>query len=397
VVVVGSFARRMSGEKLQGAVAALLLISSYTFVFHSRRVLADPLFMLAMYASLYLWIGACSEEGKAGRRGAMLAGICLGLCVMTKWVFVLLPLLSAAAWHGLERRRVPWARVGWAGAAALVVSLPWHLLQSLRHGEAFWEVYAGYHVWARATRSLVSPHGPLFYFELLASTDAGFLILAGAGLIGCLFAWRSGARGVLTPWVMCLVSFAPLQLSSTKMPHYLLALVPMVALGTARGWGWLLARWRSPVLLVGLGLLMLGAWVTGPRGHIVSPDYSPSTKRACAWSEGGGRPVVVMNHYSPAATWYCDQPVVMHTDDPRFFEIQQSIDMMARSNAVELISTEEFVALVLEKPERPVITRPGHGERLRALLPPGHSARRIQPGPDADLLEPPTHQKPAPR
>jgi len=397
VLVAGALCRALGGRKLSFRLAAVFLLCSYTFIFHSRRVLADPLFVLAMYGFVVLWVRASvaapSPDRRWGSMESVCAGLCLGICVMTKWVFVVLPLLAVFAWHLVERRKVSRRVFAWVSGVSLAVALPWHVHQSLLHGENFWQVYAGYHVLERATRSLVSPTSWAFYFELLAATDPGFIGVALLGLVGSFFAWKSGEKGGASAWAMAAFCFLPLQLSSTKMPHYILAVVPAVAVGAALGWGWLLARFRSPVASAGLAMILIAAWLGGPLSHILDPDYSPTIKTACAKPASGEHPVILMNTYSPAATWYCDQPVTMHTDDARFFEVQQSIDMMARSGAVKLLETRQFVDLVLDNPGSPVVTRRGHGARLLQLLPRPHSRREHLSQRDADLLHPQT--KPA--
>ena len=139
LLLLPSLAEAVGLRRRAGYLAALLLMGSTTFVFHSRRVLLDPVLLLAMMSFLLLWIRASHASELPSRRWIALAaaaGVALGCAVLAKWVFVLLPGLAALTWHAIARRRVPWRAALVCAGVALAVSAPWHLLQTLPMGRS---------------------------------------------------------------------------------------------------------------------------------------------------------------------------------------------------------------------------------------------------------------------
>ncbi len=366
-----------------GRLAVLFGLASYTVVFHGRRVLADPLFVLFAVVALRAWVGL-QRDPTARRPGLwLLCGLGLGGAILTKWVFVVLPLLAALGYHLTELRRPRARDVLAVGVVALAVAAPWHIVQSLRHGGAFWEVYAGYHVLERAQRALVAPSDAWTYARLFAETD-GLLLgaLLPALLVGLTLRGEA-LRRFAAPWFMAVLVLLPLLLSRTRMPHYLLSVMPFLLLGVAAGWEVLIARSRWA--WAGVATLCIAGLVLAVGPHLVAPEYSPTSRRICA-DPAARQSLLVVNTYEVAATWYCDRPVPIHTDDPRFARLQGSIDMMARSHAVQLHEPAALLALLRDHPAAPILTRPGHGALLAQRL--GAPPRRVETHRDADLLLP---------
>jgi 4-amino-4-deoxy-L-arabinose transferase-like glycosyltransferase len=398
LMLLPALAEALGLRRRCGFVAALLLLGSTTFLFHCRRVLLDPVFLLASLAFLLLWARAHAREGATARRRTALlaaAGVAFGCAILSKWVFALLPALAILAWHLTMRRRIALRPAFVCAAVAVAIAAPWHIAQTIRHGAEFWSAYAGYHVIERAGRSLVSPSEPLLYARTLAETDVVFLLACAVGVLGLLLpggskSARSRARSSAAPLVMAIAAFVPLQASGTRMPHYLLAVLPLLALGAAAGWEKLRERWHIPWLV--LLVYFVAAFATGPLHHVLHPDYSPGSRAACdvAQREGANLrpPVVVANSYNVAVTWYCDYPVPTWTDDAHFDELVRSIDHLRRSGAVELLKPAELDRRLTAVADRPIVTRPGHGSVLQDRLRRSDLDLDIERHAEAELLLP---------
>jgi 4-amino-4-deoxy-L-arabinose transferase-like glycosyltransferase len=359
--------RELGLSKPGRRVAVLLLGTSFTFVFHCRRVMADPFFVLAMMGFLWAWIRLHQEDDERVQRRMMyVAGAFLGAAVLIKWVFAVLPLLAVLGWHMAMVHPLRMKKAFGVALVSFAVCAPWHILQSLRHGTEFWSTYAGYHVVERAQNSLIAPTSKTFYFQTLTEYD-GILFAALIPAIVALAMLRGPRlqRGA-APWLMAFLAFAPLQLSQTRLDHYLLAVFPLVILGIAAGWEVLLERrtwaWTGPVMIAFLSLVL------SLSPDLIAPNYSAPAKFACGNAAPGDTPVLVVNFYDVSATWHCGQPVALHTDDKRLFEVQQSIDMMKRSKSVHLHTPDDLNQLMALHPSAPIITRVGHGVSLLQRL-----------------------------
>jgi len=155
-------------------------------------------------------------------------------------------------------------------------------------------------------------------------------------------------------------------MSQTRLDHYLLSVFPLFILGIAAGWQVLLERrrwaWTGPVSIA----LLSGVLSLSP--DLIAPNYSAPAKFACHNAAPGDTPVLVVNFYDVSATWHCGQPVALHTDDNRLFEVLQSIDMMERSKSVHLHAPDDLNRLMALHPSAPIITRVGHGASLMQRL-----------------------------
>jgi hypothetical protein len=122
-----------------------------------------------------------------------------------------------------------------------------------------------------------------------------------------------------------------------------------------------IVRFIEPVWArtLGIGLLCL-AFIFGPFVHIAEPDYSPQSRSV---AERVIKPLplstrfVVWESYDPAMFYYGGRGGEIWTSDPRFYEIQQSVHMMRRSQVVKWADASTIDALVKD-PRTTVIVSP---------------------------------------
>ena len=352
---------------LSAAVAVALTAATTTFVMMTRRPLTDPLLMCAVLAML----DAATLPGASRplRRGAAI-GLAGGLAVLAKWVAAG-PAALVVAVALVTRRR--WSSLGVAGAVGLLVAAPWHVALTARHGASFWEVYLGYHVADRATSALVGAPSASYYLDTALDLDPLLTLVLLMGLVAFTIHLVLRRRAGVEPASAAVVALAWLTLlaihvAGTRLFHYALPVVPLAAIATAAS---LQRLPRAPLGAMLGGAVALVGFVTGPLDpHLTDPDYSRWTREV---SERHLRALpaetelVVWEAYDPAVTWYARRPARLWTADQRFYDVQQSVDMMRRSAAVVWASDAALEHLIAMP--GPVVFVAPRAEAVASLVP----------------------------
>jgi 4-amino-4-deoxy-L-arabinose transferase-like glycosyltransferase len=154
-----------------------------------------------------------------------------GFAVLTKGAAGLYPLVIASVLAMIERdvsfckSRYFW----WGTGVFATIILPWHILQSVRHGSEFWDSYLCYHVLVRYT-SEIKPNGaPFTYFvnQILL-----YPALALVGLLAIIHGVYASYRQphYRVPLVSLIVIFLIISFSKTKLLGYAIPLYPFLAI-----------------------------------------------------------------------------------------------------------------------------------------------------------------------
>ncbi len=230
-LVIAAHVRRSAPPR-----AALLAAAAYLTMFlplaAARSALTDPALTLCTTAAIALFL----VEGLPAAIGS---GALLGLGLLAKGPvapLVVLPALLAAA--AVRRDMAAWRRLGTALAAAAAVALPWHLLLAARGlWHEFSAVFFGRQVVSRAV-DVWGFRAP-WWIYLPALWLAAFPW--GTHLAHALRGeWRrlAGSRfRDVAPVVEAAAVLVPLiafSLAINKLPHYLLPLVPWLAVWLGR-------------------------------------------------------------------------------------------------------------------------------------------------------------------
>jgi 4-amino-4-deoxy-L-arabinose transferase-like glycosyltransferase len=323
-----------TSSALAGAVAGLATMATVTFTLNARRPMTDPLLCAAVMGSV--WYTA--QVIRLPRRGAALGlGVAGGLGILAKWVAMgPVALVCGAALIGSRR----WSSLAIASLTALLVAGPWFIAMTVTHGHSFWEVFLGYHVLDRAGGALVGAEPVTFYGETLWRLDGGFGVLLLSGLVAAV-ALRRSLTTALVVGTAC-VTLAAIHLSSTRLYHYLMPVIPLAAVALT------VAAARRREALIGLGLVSLVAFGVGPlTPTLLRPDFAPTSKLlgVSLRSAPEGAEVICWEDYDPALTWYAERPIRLWTQSESMAAVQNSVDMMRRTEAVIFATPERLHAL----------------------------------------------------
>ena len=276
----------------------VVLALSIEFFRRTREISMDM--WQAAFMLLCVWM---VMQGVGSRRGwlIMLAGVPVGLALLTKPFMALLALILLGVWMVWIGR---WRMVGWLVGAVVVAGLvaaPWHVGMVLEHGDEFVRQYFGAEILDRAEgkRSDAKHVRWWYYFEKIALNNWPWVVFVLLGLVS----WGRGERltraGVLERWavVWAVGWLIALTLFPDRRDRYGLPIWPAMAVlaGAWLGrwpWGWLrrvqrqfLSRWWVAFAGIALVFALLPIRVQEP----VHPQW-PAT---LAW----------LDEEQPAALW----------------------------------------------------------------------------------------------
>ncbi|MEK7866958.1 MAG: glycosyltransferase family 39 protein [Planctomycetota bacterium] len=248
----------------EAVFAAAVLAVTYEFLAQGRRGSYEMLLAFLANASLLAGYRACREPGAAR---VAIASALLALALMAKatpaLLFAPLPL---AVWAVAQRRpRMLLDRRAWlALLAALVGVVSWYAYIWFSAPEVRWFIQAqflqpfGIQVGPPATAHHLHP--PWWYFGSLGRK--GLLLSLVIPLLA-LREWRERrTEGWSSPWRLLLlavvVPFAVLSCLPTKQDHYLLPMLPSLALLAARASVWAIHEARGlPLRLLRIPALLV--------------------------------------------------------------------------------------------------------------------------------------------
>jgi 4-amino-4-deoxy-L-arabinose transferase-like glycosyltransferase len=241
-LAAGLFARELAGGSASEALrrrvelwTALMTLSAPVVFVVAHLAIADG--ALLLWVVLVQWMGWRLVRGCGGLGSAMVFWVAMGLGILTKGpIAPMVYLATLAATRALTPLPAGWAgrhRAGLGVALLLAVTLPWAIAAQARTGGAFLREAISVHVVARSLRPFEG-HGFDGALGWLAGLPAYIVVLPLISLPWCVLGvagfleWRRGFdRAYLTGWVVG--PLVVLSLAATKLPHYVLPLVPALA------------------------------------------------------------------------------------------------------------------------------------------------------------------------
>jgi len=257
-----------------GLWAMLVLASTLLVLIVGNLAIMDAVMMSFIVGALACFVASVCR----GVRAAHLVGLALltGLAMLAKGPMGLVPLIVIVAAVVLGRRALPLGRryvlyclLATLGGGAIFCA--WFMSANEATGGEMFRQGIGRHVLGRMSRPMAQ-HGGNFLLYLpyyLPVVVLGFFpwVLHLPGAISATIGGRLGGptgRAVLL--AMILPVFVGMSLVATKLPHYVLAIWPGLALGvgaTIRAWQ------KGQLAQRDLIWLRRGVWLFGPIGMLV--------------------------------------------------------------------------------------------------------------------------------
>ncbi len=290
---------RLLGKRA-GEFGVLALLASPYFVVMSGINTLDMGVSLFLSGAVFAYLLSRQAATRAAEAGWMLvAWAAMALAVMSKGLIgVVLPfatLVGYAVWH---RQPGALTRLYWVPGLALftVITAPWFVLAA-RANSDFLEFFFLHEHFQRFTSTVHHRVGPIWYFVPILLLAVGPWIAPAAA--GEARAWRARPEGsaVSTPRFLlfwCAIVFAFFSVSQSKLPAYLLPIVPALALlaGEALAAGAL----RRPAFKLAVSAMIFGVvmFVANEVAEDISFGALHSIYEAFSvWTESGSMLLVV--------------------------------------------------------------------------------------------------------
>ena len=330
-------------------LAVGLATASMLFYFNARRPMTDTTFLAGMLCFFYFYRQAREKPALW-----VAAGAAAGWMLMSKGALSALPLAVALVDHFTSGGKGRNAAV--AAGSAFILSAPWHIIQWIRHGNAFWSEYIGFNVLSRSSGSLFTQNDPLLYFRELWLNEGPTALLLAGGVAALSWRWlrqRQSTDRFLLLWLALV--FLPLQFSSTRIYHYLLPVLPALVLSVASGIAPLLEK---RTLQAGATVVIAALFFLANSHHMLTPDYSPDQllfARQIASPESNtskmadGK-VFALNTYELSLFYYLNEPVEMLTDNQNFFKVVDSAPLLHRTSSARLVSRDQLTRMIANDP-----------------------------------------------
>lgn len=241
--------------------AALIALNPQTIAW-GRIGVSDMLLSSCMGMALLAFFWAyCSSTPAAKTCWYLAFYVLTALAVLTKGpVGAVLPILIIAIfilYLGKPKTLLKEMRLLPGGMLFLLMTLPWYILVTLAHGGDYINSFFGYHNLERFTR-VVNNHGApwYFYFPVVLAGFAPWSIYLPAAIARLQFWRRShwqqqprtthlGLFAVI--WFAAILVF--FTIASTKLPSYVLPLMPAAAILVALAWSESIMHQRSNVAM----------------------------------------------------------------------------------------------------------------------------------------------------
>jgi 4-amino-4-deoxy-L-arabinose transferase-like glycosyltransferase len=213
-----------------GVLAALVLLTCYHFVSFARFGTMEVTLTLFAYLAIYGYLRVRDEND----RWWYLVWLAVALALLTKGaagliapVFILLALMLDQRVKGAIQSRHFW--LGFVLAIALVA--PWHVIMYAWYGRAFLDEYIGYHVIARATRTLEGhPSGYLYYIARIVDGFFPWVLLLPFALIAGAKRAFKGDSAYRILVLMGTIVFGLYTIIPTRRPWYTVPVYPAFAI-----------------------------------------------------------------------------------------------------------------------------------------------------------------------
>ena len=281
-------------ERLGNKTALLTVVFFFLaplFLARSRGLNTDGALLTGVIASLYFLTKLekkLTNKEKICFWDYFYSALAMSLAVLAKGLMGFLPGLIWLFYLFIARKSFLFGTLkAWLTVALLtiILILPWHIYQSVRFGNDFWQVYFIEHIVRRANQPIEYHFGgKLYYIKFLISEFSYWLILPILGGFFWLFNQAKEKKvddnfiffSVWGGLVLGLFTF-----SKTKLFWYILPLYPVLAVLWGYGWRKLLSFGKN-LFLIPIVFIFALSLVSGHRAIVNREEPKPSAKIALA-------------------------------------------------------------------------------------------------------------------
>jgi 4-amino-4-deoxy-L-arabinose transferase-like glycosyltransferase len=115
-----------------------------------------------------------------------------------------------------------------------VITLPWHVVETIKYGRDFWEVYILHQTFSRFSQTIEGKYAPLFWYVTVARTHFRIWFVALLPSIAYFVhrvAKRNGKEALIFIWA--LITFTAFTLAKSKLIWYIMPLYPPLSIMVA--------------------------------------------------------------------------------------------------------------------------------------------------------------------
>lgn len=295
ILLIAATTARLWGRRA-GFLAGLSLATCLLFAVVGRLGIMDaPLAFLTTVAL----ITYARWRSRGGLLPGLVFGGLLGLGMLLKGLAGGLPAAIALvhlAAHKSRPARVSAGSVVVAIIAVAMVAAPWYTAMFMRHGQAFYHVFVEQQHGLRMAQAMQAHGGPCYYYLALLT----FAFFPWVVFLPSAVRRAEGESDEQTFWrslalVWFLVILIPFSLVKTKLPGYIVPLLPAAALlagigldrclDRPRRWPWFVVAVMGTTFGIAITLLPLLAMRLGER-YNASTDAGRLVIPAAVWAGG---------------------------------------------------------------------------------------------------------------
>lgn len=411
---------------LSAWIGALIMALTPEIIGWARMGVSDMLLTGCVGCSLFCFFIAYAQPEHPKRQTAwyMAFYVLLGLAVLAKGpVGIVLPGLVVLAFLAVAGRLrqvlLREMHVMWGALIFFAIAVPWYILVIQANGQAYIDSFFGYHNFQRFT-SVVNGHDAPIYFYVLVillgfAPWSMYLPVAIARLR--FWRWRDWQQQPRTAqlglfalvWFVVILGF--FTVATTKLPSYVLPLMPAAAILVGLLWSDALTRPRQPqrglvisaifnlllfVAFAGAGLLSPN-WMTGDASM---PNIGQAVRdsQIMVWSAGlwgltAIAGLILLLRHQARWLWLVNGIGVMvfiiFIAMPAFFLVDEQRQLPLRQISATIVKThrpqEPIVMLGFKKPSVVFYTQ----KPVKYFYPPeqaGEYARRVLRHPDVSSV-----------
>ena len=213
-----------------GFLAAVILLTAYHFLSFSRFGTTDVMLTLFTYLALYAYL----RRNDGDQKWWYLVWSSCAAALMTKGAGGLIAPATVvlALVFGQRLGGAVGSKHFWQGALlAFLLAAPWHVLMYVWYGRAFTDEYIGYHVIARATRTLEGHASGYFYY--VGKLLDGFLpwcLLVPFAVVSFVRRRHEDRSRSLVLLLLCALVLGLYTVIPTRRPWYVVPLYPALAI-----------------------------------------------------------------------------------------------------------------------------------------------------------------------